>query len=31
METDYSKLTDEVFIRKMKDYIAFTYLNEEVK
>ncbi len=31
MQTDYSKLTDEVFIRKMKDYIAFTYLNEETK
>ena len=27
METDYSTLTDDVFIRKMKEFIAFNYLN----
>ena len=29
METDYSTLTDDVFVRKMKEFIAFNYLNGE--
>lgn len=28
METDYSKLTSEDFLRKMKEYIAFKFLND---
>lgn len=28
METDYSTLTDDVFVRKMKEFISFNYLNE---
>ena len=30
METDYSTLTDDVFIRKIKEFIAFNYLNEAI-
>ena len=32
METDYSTLCEEDFVRKMKDYIAYKFINyEEVK
>jgi hypothetical protein len=30
METDYSTLCDEDFIRKMRDYAAFLVQNEEI-
>ena len=29
METDYTTLTDDDFIKKIKDYVAFQFLNSE--